>query len=242
MQTLNRHKEEIIQNGFTVINEIFTGTEVENIIKLIEEANVFNPGISKSTGIFAIRRFFKEIPEALELIFNDRLMTVIQQFFGSGYGVVKSIYFDKPEQSNWFVAYHQDLTISVNKKAAVEGYTKWTVKQDQFAVQPPLHILENNFTIRIHLDNTDENNGALKVIAGSYLKGICRPETIDLVIEKEIFCVVKKGGIMVMKPLLLHASNKTLNQHQRRVIHIEFSNAKLPPEINWAENFTLRSF
>ena len=46
----------------------------------------------------------------------------------------------------------------------VEGYGPWTVKQNQYAVQPPLDILENNFTIRIHLDDTDENNGALRVI------------------------------------------------------------------------------
>ncbi len=62
------------------------------------------------------------------------------------------------------VAWHQDLTISVNKKLDLPGYGPWTIKQDQYAVQPPLEILENIFTIRIHLDDTDEKNGALRVI------------------------------------------------------------------------------
>jgi ectoine hydroxylase-related dioxygenase (phytanoyl-CoA dioxygenase family) len=87
-----------------------------------------------------------------------------------------------------------------------------------------LSILENNFTIRIHLDDTDENNGALRVIPGSHLKGIYRPETIDWAIETEATCNVQKGGIMIMRPLLLHASSRTVNEQKRRVVHVEFSN------------------
>jgi len=35
--------------------------------------------------------------------------------------------------------------------------------------------------------------------------------------------------------LLLHASNRTTNNQKRRVVHIEFSRAKLPDGIDWAE-------
>lgn len=123
----------------------------------------------------------------------------------------------------------------MNKKTELENYGPWTVKQDQFAVQPPLDILENNCTLRIHLDHTNEENGALKVIPGSHLKKIYRPENIDWKTEKELFCPVQKGGLMIMKPLLLHASNRTTNHHKRRVIHIEMSNRQLPDGIKWAE-------
>ncbi|HKZ67018.1 MAG TPA: hypothetical protein VJ111_11700 [Chitinophagaceae bacterium] len=111
-----------------------------------------------------IRQFLKEVPQATELIFNERLNTLIAEIFGDEFFVVKSIYFDKPESSNWFVAYHQDLTISVDKKLHVDGFSSWTTKQNQYAVQPPLDILQDNFTLRIHLDNTNEENGALKII------------------------------------------------------------------------------
>ncbi len=110
-----------------------------------------------------------------------------------------------------------------------------TIKQNQFAVQPPLEILQNIVTVRIHLDDTDENNGALKVVPKSHAKGIYRPETIDWTVEKEVSCNVPKGGIMLMKPLLLHSSGRTTNNRQRRVIHIEFSNQELPADLNWAE-------
>jgi ectoine hydroxylase-related dioxygenase (phytanoyl-CoA dioxygenase family) len=175
------------------------------------------------------------VPEINDFIFNDKLSTLIEGLFGKDFFVVKSIYFDKPENSNWFVAYHQDLTISVDKKVNREGFGPWTIKQDQFAVQPPLDILQSNFTFRIHLDDTDENNGALKVVPGSHLKGIYRPETIDWTIEKEAICNVGKGGVMFMKPLLLHASGRTTNNHKRRVIHIECSKNRLPDGMKWSE-------
>ncbi|WP_460562322.1 phytanoyl-CoA dioxygenase family protein [Ferruginibacter profundus] len=169
------------------------------------------------------------------MVFTKKLTDLIAEYFGSDFFVVKSIYFDKPAASNWFVSYHQDLTISVDAKPAVDGFGPWTVKQDQFAVQPPVKILEDNFTIRIHLDDTNENNGALKVIPQSHRKGICRPETIDWKTEKENICKVKRGGIMIMKPLLLHSSGRTINNKKRRVIHIECSNSKLPAGLNWSE-------
>ncbi len=137
--------------------------------------------------------------------------------------------------SNWFVAYHQDLTISVNKKIEIENFHNWTTKQNQFAVQPPKSVLESNFTIRIHLDKTTKENGALKVVNKSQKKGICRIENIDIKAETESYCEVESGGIMILKPLLFHASNKTTNNERRRVIHIEFSNKELPNVLKWNE-------
>lgn len=228
-------KSTIENNGFAVVNEVFSETEITDLLQIIAGIDTSRPTFRKTNDLFAIRQFLKEVPETLTIIFNERLTSLIHSVFGEDYFVVKSIYFDKPEDSNWFVAYHQDLTISVDKKAEIDGFGPWTAKHQQFAVQPPLSILEDNFTIRIHLDDTDEGNGALKVIPQSHLKGIYRPETIDWSIETETICPVQKGGIMLMKPLLLHASNRTNNQRKRRVIHIEFSKTPLPADLHWSE-------
>ncbi|MCW3159825.1 phytanoyl-CoA dioxygenase family protein [Chryseobacterium oryctis] len=232
---LQNHKDSILEEGFTIINDVFSVKEIEKISEAIQNIDTSKDTFRKSEDLFAIRQFLKEIPEVKDLIFNENIKKIIGEIFGDKYFVVKSIYFDKPEKSNWYVAYHQDLTISVDKKIELPNFGPWTTKQNQFAVQPPLNILENIFTIRIHLDDTDENNGALKVIPKSHSKGIYRPETIDWKIEKEEICNVEKGGIMIMKPLILHGSNRTTNGKRRRVIHIEFSDLELPEQLNWSE-------
>lgn len=232
---VQEHKNVILENGFGIINTVFSNEEVDKIIQVLENIDTSKETFRKSEDLFAIRQFLKDVPEIKDLIFNDNIKKVIREVFGERYVAVKSIYFDKPEKSNWYVAYHQDLTISVDKKVNLPGFGPWTTKQNQFAVQPPLDILENIYTIRIHLDDTDEHNGALKVVPKSHSKGIYRPETIDWNVETEEICSVEKGGIMIMKPLTLHGSNRTTNGKKRRVIHIEFSDKELPEELQWSE-------
>jgi len=232
---LTGHRYNIAHNGFTVIEDIYTGAEVNAIINAIESADRSGPLFRQTDDVFAIRQFLKAVPDVLPLLFNDNLKSVISNIFGEVYFAVKSIYFDKPGSSNWFVAWHQDLTISVDKKMDIAGYGPWAVKHNQFGVQPPIDILHDNFTIRIHLDDTDEGNGALKVLPCSHLKEIYRPENIDWQQETEVSCNVQAGGIMIMRPLLMHASNRTINNKKRRVVHIEFSRAKLAEGIDWAE-------
>ena len=239
-----KHINEINSEGFAIIDKVYSENEIAKIISEIEkvtESETENSTFRKLEDLFAIRQFHKEIPKTLNYIFNQNLKEIIKQNFGENYFITKSIYFDKPEKSNWFVAYHQDLTISVDKKVEIENYENWTTKQNQFAVQPPKEILEQNFTIRIHIDKTTKENGALKVLNKSHKKGIVRTENIEIENEIETICEVEKGGKMIMKPLIFHASNKTTNNERRRVIHIEFSNQKLPNELEWSEktNFKL---
>ena len=232
------HKIDLTENGFTTVDNIYSDKEIEQILLTIDQADTTKVTFRKSADLYAIRQFLKEIPETTNLIFNNNLKYIVKHFFGDNYFVVKSIYFDKPETSNWYVSYHQDLTISVDKKVELENFGPWTTKQNQFAVLPPIDILENIYTIRIHLDDTDKNNGALRVIPKSHLKKIYRPETIDWTTETETTCNINKGGIMIMKPLILHSSSRTTNNKKRRVIHIEFSNKELPAELKWAEGLT----
>ncbi len=239
MQEIAKYKQALLENGFSIVNNVYSAQEIRSILTAVDNADTSNDTFRKTNDLFAIRQFLKEIPTVVDLIFTDKLKTLIKEIMGDNCFVVKSIYFDKPETSNWYVAYHQDLTISVDKKLELENFGPWTTKQNQFAVQPPIAFLENISTIRIHLDDTDENNGALRVIPKSHLKKIYRPETIDWSKETETTCCVEQGGVMLMKPLTLHSSGRTTNNKKRRVIHIEFSSMELPTEFNWAERINL---
>ncbi|WP_316819686.1 phytanoyl-CoA dioxygenase family protein [Pedobacter gandavensis] len=239
MKNVDPYKSQLESFGFTTLEHIFSNEQIEGMLKLIGQADMSKGTFRKTADLFAIRQFLKEVPEIDQLILNDEFKQLIHDLFGWDYFIVKSIYFDKPEQSNWFVSYHQDLTISVDRKVELDDYSKWTIKQDQFSVQPPLDVLKQIYTVRIHLDDTNENNGALKVVPGSHLKGVYRPQDIDWSMETEQTCDVPKGGVMIMKPLLLHSSSRTINNNKRRVIHIEFCNQELHEKLKWAERMSV---
>ena len=231
----NTYIKKFEADGFAVLDRLYSDSEVEAIISCIESAANHQKLAESSKNLFAIRQVFRKIPELKPLIFTNTLHEVLQAVFSESYFLTKAIYFDKPSESNWFVAYHQDLSISVDRKEELSNYKHWTFKKGQFGVQPPLAILENIVTIRVHLDKTEKENGALKVIPNSHIKGIYRPETIDWNIETEHICEVKKGGVMLMKPLTLHASGRTTNHKQRRVLHLEFSSKQLAKPLQWLE-------
>lgn len=152
----------------------------------------------------------------------------------------KSIFFDKPPQSNWYVTWHQDVPINVKKRVETEGFGSWTSKKGVISTRPPEKILHNIYSIRIHLDNTDQQNGVLKVIQKSHF-GILSDQEIKSIREEkeEEIIEVNAGGLMIMKPLTLHASEKTQNNQRRRVIHLEFSSLELPGDLEWGEKYVL---
>lgn len=223
------------RQGFFIKEDILSAEQIDELTYLIENSPSVNASFRRSAGLFAIRKFLLEIPDSLDVLKQTGLFQFIENSFGKDYFIVKSIYFNKPATSNWFVAWHQDLTISVKEKADIDGFGPWTAKPGQFAVQPPLSTLEDNFTVRLHLDNTTVQNGALKVVPGSHRKGICRTGDMNWSSENEVICEVPAGGMMLMKPLLLHSSSRSTNNQQRRVIHIEFSRQTLPAPLRWSE-------
>ena len=58
-------------------------------------------------------------------------------------------------------------------------------------------------TVRLHLDDCDEGNGPLQVLAGSHQEGVLTPAAIDAWrarVEPSV-CCVPAGGVLLMRPL-----------------------------------------
>lgn len=227
----NLCKTELSRQGVAITSRLYSEQELAKINQLIVE----NANLLETRLVYSIRRLLIQIPELKDVVFNEKVRELIATVGGDNFFLTKAIYFDKPKGSNWFVSYHQDLSISVAQKRKVEGYKNWTVKHDQFGVQPPIEILENTITLRIHLDDTDESNGGLKVIPRSHKMGVVRLDKKPLDKTEELACNVKKGSAMFMKPLTFHASKRSENGNRRRVIHLEFCNQELEEELQWAE-------
>jgi hypothetical protein len=148
---------------------------------------------------------------------------------------VQCTYFEKSTSQNWLVAVHQDLSIPVRERIDVAACSAWSEKEGVLFVQPPATVLDTIVAVRLHLDDSTPSNGPLRVVPGSHRHGRLTSAQVRAVREEsgEIVCPVSKGGVLVMRPLLLHASSKAQVSAPRRVLHFVFGAPVLPLGLSW---------
>ncbi|MCP9237948.1 phytanoyl-CoA dioxygenase family protein [Lewinella sp. JB7] len=218
-----------------VTNDVFTYAEVNGMIQSIDE-NKDNLG-------FGIRNFLENNPRVLNRISKTAEFLELVKTHFKRPRIIKSIYFDKPKKANWVVNWHQDITVNLSRKLDRNGYSNWRVLKDRVVVQPPEQLLRSILTYRIHLDDTTELNGALKVILCSEDQGIMRLDKnyINSTCNEVEVCNDGRGGVLTMSPLTVHASQRSMDsQKRRRVIHLEVIEvAGNIEDLPWRENYAL---
>ncbi len=232
--SMNHITRQLQENGFSIAENVFTDTQIKTVLAEIDRQRADNFNFRKSSDLFAIRCFLQEMPAVRELIFTESFRALLSAVHPQA-RLTKSIYFNKPPQANWIVNWHQDLTILVKNKAETEGFAHWTTKGDYYSVQPPIAYSHQTLTFRIHLDNCDAGNGALRVIPGSHQEIRDSKALPSDFFDSETVCEVLQGGVLLMKPLIWHSSRRTSNARNRRVIHLEFCNMELPQGLLWQE-------
>jgi ectoine hydroxylase-related dioxygenase (phytanoyl-CoA dioxygenase family) len=216
-----KYLDELNQQGFTFIRQAISPDQLKDLRQIFSK-------LEKKSGI---RNLSQKFPDALNFIENKCIQEVIQN--GK---LVRSLLFDKHSQRNWQVDFHQDLTIAVKEKHELDDFGPWTVKEDVHSVQAPDSMLNQMISLRLHLDDCDEQNGALKVFPASHLQGKISQEKIVQLESETHSCNAQAGDLLLMRPLLVHGSSKTIEPTRRRVIHLEYSFCDLPQPLQWCSN------
>ena len=222
--------KQLEQNGFAVVPEVISGTTCDYLIGAIETA------LKNKGSNHAMRNLAKNVPAVRELAESESIRSLARSILGENAFLVRSLFFDKTPEANWKVAWHQDITIAVQTKIETPGIGPWSMKDGVIHVQPPPRVLENMLTIRVHLDECDMENGPPQVLRGSHGKGKLNAKEIEAWRDsvEPVACIAPKGGALLMRPLLLHASSAARVPRHRRVVHLEFSAKKLPKGLQWA--------
>ncbi len=226
---------ELNKKGFVILKSVFDEKEISYLIDFLTKLKSSNAVNRKKDSIYGVRNLLNLSPEIKEFAESEKIRKIVEDFVGKDAKTVRAIYFDKTENANWKVPWHQDLTIAVKAKRETVGFSAWTLKAGIQCVQPTAEILEKILTLRIHLDDADESNGALKVLEGTHKFGRLKAEEIKNTRLKAntFLCKASKGDILAMRPLLVHSSSAGVNPKNRRIIHLEFSAEKLPNGLDW---------
>jgi hypothetical protein len=176
------------------------------------------------------------VPEVMRLA-QSLLVDLVRPHLPAEPVAVRGIFFDKRPETNWLVAWHQDITLALKERVEVPRWGPWSVKDGVSHVQPPLECLEQMLTVRLHLDDADADNGAMRVLPGTHRLGRLNAESIARCREThtEVLCAGKAGDALLLRPLLLHSSSRSMSEHRRRVLHIEFAGFELPQPLEWQE-------
>ncbi|MEQ8819653.1 MAG: phytanoyl-CoA dioxygenase family protein [Sumerlaeia bacterium] len=230
--------------GFAVVPDILPEADRLGLIAFAESlearAEAHRRGAEKA--VHAMRHLLGEDIVRRAAVAHP-VREIVEDVLGPGARAVRAILFDKVPGANWTVPYHQDVTLAVKAKPdpAPEGFGPWSVKDGVVHVEAPVAFLERMLTIRLHLDGCGEDNGALRVLPGSHRAGRLRDRDVPVwrTRTQERACPVGAGGAIAMRPLLLHASSPALTPTHRRVLHLEYAAADLPPGLEWAESLCL---
>ena len=148
---------------------------------------------------------------------------------------VRALFFDKNEERNWSLGWHQDRTVAVRARRNVPGFAAWTVKSGIDHVVPPFEILRRMLTLRIHLDDAGEDNAPLLVVPGSHRLGRIAEPDIAGIAERlgTAACLAQAGDVWAYSALILHASERARATKRRRVLQIAYSADRLPGGLEW---------
>jgi ectoine hydroxylase-related dioxygenase (phytanoyl-CoA dioxygenase family) len=229
---------ELSVNGYAMMLRCLSGPVVDELIEHTESVRQqtgAKEAVASSGGVYAIRNLVDLMPEISNVIRSPEISTVVSAVLGTEAFLIRSTLFDKTDSANWGVFWHQDLSIAVKERHDVPGFSAWTRKAGVDCVQPPTEIMSAILTVRIHLDECTADNGALRVLPGSHRSDRLTTDRIEhlAAIGNEVLCEVPAGGLLLMSPLLLHASSPMHRPGHRRVIHLEFASRQLPEPLDW---------
>jgi ectoine hydroxylase-related dioxygenase (phytanoyl-CoA dioxygenase family) len=217
---------QIGKEGCAIVEGVIDADTIDGLIKAID---------SLSGESHGLRNLHERCDAVRRLCEDEQLLKLARGLIGQNAFVVRSLFFDKNDKANWKVAWHQDLTIAVSEKIETAGFSAWSVKERMVHVQPPVGVLERMVTLRLHLDDCSSDNGPLRVLPGSHVHGKLSAEQIVALRREtnEFVCEVQGGGVVIMKPLILHASSQAVVPKHRRVVHLEFAAEELPNGLRW---------
>ena len=202
--------------GFRIVNGTLDPAETSDLLRTLEA--------SPLTRSRAGARHVMKQPAISDVAKDPRLLAIASGFLGPSAVPFRATLFDKSSARNWLVPWHQDTALPLQERRDVPGWGPWSIKAGITYAHAPATALSRVVALRLHFDDSREDNGPLRVLPGTHALGVLSEADIERLVREipPVDCLVPSGGIVAMRPLILHASSKAETDHPRRVLHIEY--------------------
>lgn len=215
------------RDGFAVLPDVLAQAECDALSAAVDGLGLASPGSRSLLAHDWCRA----------LVARLRAHPAIAAIIPDDFIAVQCTCFEKSRERNWLVPVHQDLSIPVRERVAHPALRGWSEKEGGVFVQPPVDVLEQLVALRVHLDPCREEDGPLQFVPATHMLG--RVDAGQARVLKGtgpvVTCALERGGVLMMRPLALHASSKAGGTSRRRVLHFVFGPPELPHGLRWEQ-------
>lgn len=203
--------------GYSITEQIFERREMAQICEALVGGDLAR---TKAGARHVLR-----VPKVKALASNPALVALAARFIGGRPIPFRATLLDKSAASNWLVAWHQDTALPLAPRVDDSAWGPWSVKGGVLHAIAPMSALARVMALRVHLDDSTEDNGPLRVLPNTHFGGVLTHDEIQRLASTvaPIACVAPAGGVVAMRPLVVHASSKAHGDQPRRVLHIEYA-------------------
>jgi ectoine hydroxylase-related dioxygenase (phytanoyl-CoA dioxygenase family) len=211
--------ERVSKNGFAILPGVISEGEIGLLKVTLEQS-----GLPRSR---AGMRHAMRNADVAALARDPRLIELAKEVLGVAAVPFRATLFDKSPISNWLVVWHQDTALPLRERREVPGWGPWSIKDGVNYAHAPAGALEQVLALRLHLDDSVAENGPLRVLPGTHTLGVLTDEALHELSTQivAVDCLIPRGGVLAMRPLIVHASSKSHSTAPRRVLHIEYAAA-----------------
>lgn len=212
--------------GYAIFPDVISSSECDALLHALSSSALRK----NRAGI----RHLMSNPAVASLTRDSRMHRLAAEFVGPTAAPFRATLFEKTEQANWLIMWHQDLVLPIQDPFERTGWGPWSTKAGVRCAQAPAWALSRVIALRLHLDDSTSANGSLRVIPDSHRDGVLSDADVLARAASTAFleCLVSRGGVIAVRPLLIHASSKSITHEPRRVLHIEYADAlELAPGI-----------
>lgn len=205
--------------GFWIEENILSHRECDSLIAALSHSQ-------KGRGRAGARHLMR-YPAVASLANDHQLLQIVRRALGEEAVPYRATLFEKSGRANWLVVWHQDTALPLVSRFESPEWGPWSKKAGILYAHAPAWALRHVLALRIHLDASTAENGPLRVIPGSHAAGVLSDEEVFSMARRQesVDCLVSRGGVLAMRPLLIHSSSKAQIDAPRRVLHIEYADS-----------------
>jgi hypothetical protein len=209
-----------VEAGYFIDEQVFSDVECEQLLIAVGDSSGIRRGRAGARNLMSqsdVRRTASD----------PRMLRIASRALGLEAAPYRATLFEKSRLANWLVVWHQDTVLPLRSQFDLPGWGPWSRKAGVLYAHAPSWALSHIVALRIHLDASTPDNGPLRILSGTHSLGVMSDVEVFALARSQVHvdCIVGRGGVMAMYPLLVHSSGRARCRAIRRVLHIEYADS-----------------